>query len=104
MKMYCPPVALCQPEVEAAIVPASVEPVEVATTAQPEIQEEEVEAVVQSVAPSQPATEIDLNALDAGTLRKLCSQYKIQWRDVRGKNRHATKSMMIFQLNQQAIA
>jgi len=49
-------------------------------------------------------TKIDLNALDAGTLRKLCTQYKIQWRDVRGKNRHATKSMMIFQLNQQAVA
>jgi hypothetical protein len=50
------------------------------------------------------STQIDLNALDAGTLRKLCSQYKIQWRDVRGKNRHATKSMMIFQLNQKSAA
>jgi hypothetical protein len=49
-------------------------------------------------------TQIDLNALDAVALRKLCSQYKIQWRDVRGKNRHATKGMMIFQLNQQAVA
>jgi hypothetical protein len=48
--------------------------------------------------------EIDLNALDAVALRKLCSQYKIQWRDVRGKNRHATKAMMIFQLNQKAVA
>jgi hypothetical protein len=48
--------------------------------------------------------EIDLNALDAVALRKLCSQYKIQWRDVRGKNRHATKTMMIFQLNQKAVA
>jgi len=49
-------------------------------------------------------TPIDFNALDAVALRKLCSQYKIQWRDVRGKNRHATKSMMIFQLNQKAVA
>jgi hypothetical protein len=51
----------------------------------------------------QPA-QIDLNALNAGTLRKLCTQYGIAWRDVRGKNRHATKGMMIFQLNQQAVA
>jgi hypothetical protein len=50
------------------------------------------------------STKIDLNALDAVALRKLCSQYKIQWRDVRGKNRHATKAMMIFQLNQKAVA
>jgi hypothetical protein len=42
--------------------------------------------------------EIDLNALDAGKLRKLCSEFKIQWRDVRGKNRHATKAMMVAQL------
>jgi hypothetical protein len=48
--------------------------------------------------------EIDLNALDAATLRKLCTQHGIAWRDVRGKNRHATKSMMIFQLNQKAVA
>ncbi len=49
--------------------------------------------------------EIDLNALDAVTLRKLCSAHKIQWRDVRGKNRHATKAMMITQLEAlQAIA
>jgi hypothetical protein len=42
--------------------------------------------------------EIDLNALDAMKLRKLCTEFKIQWRDVRGKNRHATKAMMISQL------
>jgi len=58
---------------------------------------------VKPVTKPQP-TQIDLNALDAVALRKLCSQYKIQWRDVRGKNRHATKSMMIFQLNQKAVA
>lgn len=45
--------------------------------------------------------QIDLNALDAMKLRKLCSEYKIQWRDVRGKNRHATKAMMVTQLEAQ---
>lgn len=58
---------------------------------------------VKPVAWSQP-TPIDLNALDAATLRKLCTQHGIAWRDVRGKNRHATKAMMIFQLNQQTAA
>jgi hypothetical protein len=58
---------------------------------------------IKPVTKPQP-TQIDLNALDAVALRKLCSQYKIQWRDVRGKNRHATKSMMIFQLNQKSAA
>jgi hypothetical protein len=47
---------------------------------------------------------IDLNALDAATLRKLCTQHGIAWRDVRGKNRHATKAMMIHQLNQESVA
>jgi hypothetical protein len=42
--------------------------------------------------------EIDLNTLDAMKLRKLCTEFKIQWRDVRGKNRHATKAMMVAQL------
>jgi hypothetical protein len=42
--------------------------------------------------------EIDLNALDAMKLRKLCAEFKIQWRDVRGKNRHATKATMVAQL------
>jgi len=58
---------------------------------------------IKPVTKPQP-TPIDLNALDAVALRKLCTQYKIQWRDVRGKNRHATKAMMVFQLNQQAAA
>jgi hypothetical protein len=58
---------------------------------------------IKPVTKPQP-TPIDLNALDAVALRKLCSQYKIQWRDVRGKNRHATKAMMIHQLNQKAVA
>ena len=49
-------------------------------------------------------TQIDLNALDPTTLRKLCSQHGINWKNARGKNRHATKAMMIFQLTQKAVA
>lgn len=64
---------------------------------------------VEPVEPAEPtevtaevtAFEIDLNALDAMKLRKLCSEFKIQWRDVRGKNRHATKAMMVTQLEAQ---
>jgi hypothetical protein len=48
--------------------------------------------------------EIDLNALDPTTLRKLCTQHGIVWKNARGKNRHATKAMMIFQLNQKSAA
>lgn len=58
---------------------------------------------VKPVTKPQP-TQFDLNALDAVTLRKLCTQHGIAWRDVKGKNRHATKAMMIFQLNQKAVA
>jgi hypothetical protein len=58
---------------------------------------------VKPVTKPQP-TQIDLNALNAETLRKLCTQHGIAWRDIRGKNRHATKAMMIFQLNQKAVA
>lgn len=52
----------------------------------------------------QPTTapQMDLNALNAEALRKLCSQHGIAWRDVRGKNRHATKAMMVFQLERVA--
>jgi hypothetical protein len=94
MTEFCPPVA-----------PAVVEAVEVEQPAeQPEIQAEEVETAVAPAATEQPATEIDLTALDPATLRKLCTQYGVRWRDVRGQNRHATKAMMIFQLNQKAAA
>jgi hypothetical protein len=50
------------------------------------------------------STQIDLNALDPTTLRKLCTQHGIAWKHARGKNRHATKAMMIFQLAQKAVA
>lgn len=58
---------------------------------------------VKAVTKPQP-TQFDLNALDAVTLRKLCTQHGIAWKGVRGKNRHATKAMMIFQLSQKAVA
>jgi hypothetical protein len=50
-------------------------------------------------APTVSTAEIDLNSLDAGKLRKLCSEYGIKWRSVHGKNRHATKTEMVSQLS-----
>ena len=129
MSTYCPVVIPCTPDVQAKEEVATTEPQPVP---EPEVaiadpweapittssrrwvsrQSQPIKPVlalcpakeeIKPVTKPQP-TQIDLSALDAGTLRKLCSQYKIQWRDVRGKNRHATKSMMIFQLNQQAVA
>jgi hypothetical protein len=104
MTEFCPPVAPYQPEVQAAVAPAAVEAVEVATAEQPEIQEEEVETAVAPAASVQPATEIDLTALDPTTLRKLCTKHQIAWKHARGKNRHATKSMMIHQLSSRLTA
>lgn len=77
----------------------SAKPVLALCPAKEEIREVEVNPKVKVQHP-----EIDLNDLDAGRLRKLCSQYGITWRDVRGKNRHATKAMMIFQLNKKTKA
>jgi hypothetical protein len=103
MTEFCPPVAPYQPEVETQEAPAAVEAVEVEQPAvQPEIQAEEVETVVAPAATEQP--EIDLTALDPTALRKLCTKYEIAWRHARGKNRHATKSMMIHQLQQRLTA
>jgi hypothetical protein len=104
MTEFCPPVAPYQPEVQAAVAPAVVEAVEVATAEQPEIQEEEVETAVAPAASEQPETEIDLTALDPTTLRKLCTKHQIAWKHARGKNRHATKSMMIHQLSSRLTA
>jgi hypothetical protein len=81
----------------------SVKPVLALCPAKEEVKKVEVKPEVK-VQQKVHQPEIDLNALDAGTLRKLCSQYGIAWRNVRGKNRHATKAMMIFQLNQKAVA
>ncbi|MEP0755588.1 hypothetical protein NDA03_25750 [Trichocoleus sp. Lan] len=52
----------------------------------------------------QPVVEVDLAALDSGTLRKLCAQYGITWRNVRGQGRHLTKAAMVFQLERVAAA
>ena len=102
MTEFCPPVAPHQPEAQATVAPAVVEAVEVATAQQPEIKEEEVETTVAPVATEQPA--IDLTALDPTTLRKLCTKHQIAWKHARGKNRHATKSMMIHQLSSRLAA
>jgi hypothetical protein len=127
MSSYCPAVAPCTPDVQAEEEIATPEPqpepevaiadpweAPITTSSRRWIsrQPESIKPVlalcpakeeVKPVTKPQP-TQIDLNALDAVTLRKLCSQHKIQWRDVRGKNRHATKAMMVFQLNQKAVA
>ena len=39
-----------------------------------------------------PKVEINLAALDSTTLRKLCTQYGIAWRDIRGKGKHLKKT------------
>ena len=121
MSAYCPPVVAyteveeevtSQPEPEVAIADPWEAPVTTSGRCWVSRQPQPIKTVlalcpakeeVKPVTKPQP-TQIDLNALDAVALRKLCSQYKIQWRDVRGKNRHATKAMMIFQLNQKSAA
>jgi hypothetical protein len=49
------------------------------------------------------AMALDLNQLNARELRKLCSEYNIQWRDARGKNRHMKTDVMRQQLAQRFI-
>jgi hypothetical protein len=112
MSTYCPAVKTFKPEMEQveAIAPApQPEQVETVVEEVPEVdaapQPERVETVVvETVEADAAAPEIDLNSLDSTVLRRLCSQHGIVWRDVRGKNRHASKAMMIFQLNQVAVA
>jgi len=107
MSAYCPSVAPYTPDTQEEVAAPQPEP-EVVAIADP--WEAPVTTSGRCWVSRQPQpinpqpTQIDLNALDAVALRKLCSQYKIQWRDVRGKNRHATKAMMVFQLNQKAVA
>jgi len=118
---YCPPVAaytgveevtVPEPEPEVAIADPWEAPITTSSRRWVSRQPESIKPIlalcpakqeVEPVTKPQP-TKIDLNALDAPTLRKLCSQHGIAWKGVRGKNRHATKAMMIFQLNQQAVA
>ncbi|MBD2060677.1 hypothetical protein NDI37_25490 [Funiculus sociatus GB2-A5] len=69
------------------------------------IEQPEPQAEVEAPEPAateQPRVEIDLAALDSTTLRKLCTQYSIAWRDIRGKGKHLKKDAMIFQLEQVA--
>ncbi|MBD1895903.1 hypothetical protein [Coleofasciculus sp. FACHB-129] len=79
----------------------------------PQVEEKAEEAItpepihveaLEPAATEQPKAEINLNALDSGTLRKLCSQYGIPWRNLRGQGRHLTKAAMVFQLERVATA
>lgn len=84
MQVYCPP---CAPQpVEEVPIP----------TSEPKLTE--IPAAAPPPEPQPENLEIDLNALDSTSLRKLCTKYQIAWAHVRGKNRHATKAAMIFQL------
>jgi len=78
----------------ATVKPQSVKPVLALCPAK---DEPEVKPVVAPTA-STTQTDIDLNKLDAGKLRKLCTEYGIKWRNVHGKNRHASKIEMVSQL------
>ena len=117
MQAYCPPVAAYtgveevaapEPELEVAIA----DPWEATITSSSRRWVSRQPQPIKPVLALCPAkeevkpqpTQIDLNALDPTTLRKLCSQHGINWKNARGKNRHATKAMMIFQLTQKAVA
>jgi len=72
--------------------PQPVKPVLALCPAKDEPKVEPVKPVVAST------TQTDLNKLDAGKLRKLCTEYGVKWRNVHGKNRHASKTEMVSQL------
>jgi superfamily II DNA/RNA helicase len=72
--------------------PQPVKPVLALCPAKDEPKVEPVKPVVAST------TQTDLNKLDAGKLRKLCTEYGIKWRNIHGKNRHASKTEMVSQL------
>ncbi len=55
-------------------------------------------------APTPPKLDIELNNLDAATLRKLCTQHQIGWRNFKGANRHMPKATMVFNLQQRLTA
>ncbi len=92
------------PQVEA---PQVAEKTEEAITPEPITEQAEIQVGVEAPEPAateQPKVEIDLAALDSTTLRKLCSQYGIAWRNARGQGKHLTKGAMVFQLEQVAAA
>jgi len=76
----------------ATVKPQPVKPVLALCPAKDEPKVEPVKPVVAST------TQTDLNKLDAGKLRKLCTEYGVKWRNVHGKNRHASKIEMVSQL------
>jgi hypothetical protein len=77
----------------ATVKPQPVKPVLVLCPAKEEIQPEPAVPTTSTI-----QTETDLNKLDAGKLRKLCTEYGIKWRNAHGKNRHASKTEMVSQL------
>ncbi len=123
MKMYCPPVAAYtgvgeevaapQPEPEVpAIADDDIWETPILTSAPRywERPSQEIKPALMlmpaasEIKKSEQPLEINLNSLDPTTLRKLCTQYKIAWKNARGKNRHATKSMMVYQLSSRLTA
>ncbi|MBD2006995.1 MULTISPECIES: hypothetical protein [Cyanophyceae] len=59
---------------------------------------------VEPASTEQPKSEINLSALDSSTLRKLCTQYGIAWKNIRGQGKHMKKDAMVFQLERVAAA
>ena len=49
---------------------------------------------------SKTQTQVNLEDMDAHSLRKVCNQLNIAWRNVRGKNRHMKADTMRFQIRQ----
>jgi len=81
-----------KPQLTLSAVEVPVKPVLALCPAKDEPKVEPVKPVVAST------TQTDLNKLDAGKLRKLCTEYGVKWRNVHGKNRHASKTEMVSQL------
>jgi hypothetical protein len=102
MSAYCPSVAPYTPDTQEEVAAPQPEPEVVAIA--PEIQPEEVVETTEPETTVEEASEIDLKDLDPTTLRKLCTKHQIAWKHARGKNRHATKSMMVYQLQQRLTA
>jgi len=128
MKMYCPPVGAYTPDTRveeevATAVPQPEPKMAIADdddiwktpilTSAPRYWERPSQEIkpalmllpaASEIKKSEQPLEINLNSLDPTTLRKLCTQYKIAWKNARGKNRHATKSMMVYQLSSRLTA
>lgn len=106
MTAHCPPVKPYKSEAPAPVEKPQevVKTVEVNAAPETEVKEEQEVEVIEEVLVKEPTAiaqpEISFSALDTPTLRKLCTNHQIVWKNVRGKSRHATKAMMVFQLEQ----